>query len=73
MLQGHSGGPSYYYEVFRLSGNRVVEKYVEIDVYGEIESCYLNGEEISAKQGEAYMEALPEAEEHYLDWHSIDE
>ena len=56
-----------------MSGNRVVEKYVEIDVYGEIESCYLNGEEITAKQGEAYMEALPEAEEHYLDWHSIDE
>ena len=71
MLQGHSGGPSYYYEVFKLNGNRVVEKYVEIDVYAEIESCYLNGEEISAKQGEAYMEALPEAEERYIDWQSI--
>lgn len=71
MLQGHSGGPSYYYEVFKLSGNRVVEKYVEIDVYAEIESCYFNGEEISAEQGEAYMGALPEAEERYIDWHSI--
>ncbi len=73
MLQGHSGGPSYYYEVFKLSEGRVVEKYVEIDVYGEIESCYLNGEEISAEQGEAYMKALPEAEEYHLDWQIIND
>lgn len=71
ILSGHSGGPSYYYEIFKFMGGKVVEKFVAIYVYGEIESCYLNDEEISVEQGEAYMETLPESSESYIGWNDI--
>ena len=71
MLSGHSGGPSYYYEVFKLKGGKVVETFTAIYVYGEPYSCALNGEEISNELGEDYLEAVPEPMEPFIYWQEI--
>ena len=71
MLSGHSGGPSYYYEIFTLKGGKVAETFTAIYTYGEPYSCALNGEEISNDQGEAYLEAIPEPIERYIFWQEI--
>jgi len=59
---GPAGGPSYYTEVVVLEKSRIVERFNQLQVYEEIEAS-LNGEDISADEARAYMEALPEAKE----------
>ena len=71
MLSGPAGGPSYYYEIYKLSDGKVVEKFTALEVYGEIDGCSLNGKDIKAEQGKAYLEAIPEAEEPFIFWHEI--
>lgn len=70
-LSGPSGGPSYYTEIHTLRGGKVVERFTAIEVYGEIDECYLNGKQISKEQGKAYMEAIPEEREPYVFWEDI--
>ena len=72
MLSGPAGGPSYYYEVYKLQNGKVIEKFNALEVYGEIDSCALNGKEISKEQGKAYLEAIPDAIEPFIFWTEID-
>ena len=72
VLSGPAGGPSYYYEIYTLRDGQVVERFNVLTVYGEIDGCSLNGKEISAEEGKAYLNAIPDATEHYIDWHEID-
>ena len=72
MLSGPAGGPSYYYEIYTLSDGHVVERFNTLTVYGEIDSGSLNGEEISPEEAKAYLNAIPDATEHYVGWHEID-
>ena len=71
MLSGPAGGPSYYYEIYTFRGGKVVEKFTALEVYGELDGCSLNGQEISVERGKAYMDAIPEATEHYIGWNEI--
>ena len=71
MLSGPSGGPSYYYEIYTLSGGKVVEAFNALEVYGELDSCCLNGKEISVEDGKAYMKAIPEVYEPFIFWNEI--
>lgn len=71
MLSGAAGGPSYYTEVFKLQGGKVVEAFTVMEIYGEIDQCSLNGNSIGAEQGKAYLEAIAEAIEANITWHTI--
>ena len=71
MLSGSAGGPSYYTEVFTLRDGKVVESFNAMEIYGEIDQCNLNGKSISAEQGKAYLEAIPEVRDSYIFWHEI--
>ena len=73
MLSGSAGGPSYYTEIYKFKNGKVVEAFNALEVYGEIDSCALNGKEISAEQGKAYMEAVPEATEPFIFWTDIND
>lgn len=72
MLSGPAGGPSYYYEIYKLQNGKVIESFNALEVYGEFDSCALNGKEISIEQGKAYMNAVPEAREPFIFWNDID-
>ena len=71
MLSGSAGGPSYYTEVFTLRDGKVVESFNAMEIYGEFDQCNLNGKSISAEQGKAYLEAIPEVRDSYIFWHEI--
>ena len=73
MLSGSAGGPSYYTEIFKFKGGKVVEKFNAMEIYGEIDECSLNGKTISKEQGKAYMNAVPDATEPYIFWQEIEE
>ena len=73
MLSGSAGGPSYYTEIYKFKNGKVVEAFNALEVYGEIDSCALNGKEISPEQGKAYMEAVPEATEPFIFWTDIND
>jgi hypothetical protein len=71
ILSGPAGGPSYYIEVFKLQGGKVVERFNALEIYGEIDECSLNGKTISAEEGKAYLEAIPEPREPFIFWEEI--
>ena len=71
VLSGPAGGPSYYTEVYKMRGGKVVEEFHALEVYGEIDECSLNGKTMSAAEGKAYMEAIPEAREPFIFWQEI--
>ena len=73
VISGPAGGPSYYTEIFKFRNGKVVERFNGLEVYGELDGCALNGEEISAEQGKAYMKAVPEATEPFIYWNEINE
>lgn len=73
VISGPAGGPSYYTEIYKMKNGRVAEAFNCLEVYGEIEGCALNGEEISAEQGKAYMNAVPEEREPFLFWTEIND
>ena len=73
VIAGPAGGPSYYTEVFKFRGGKVVERFNALEVYGELDSCALNGEEIGVEQGKAYLKAVPEAYEPFIFWNEIDD
>ncbi len=73
VISGPAGGPSYYTEIFKFKGGKCVESFNALEVYGEIDGATLNGKEISAEQGKAYMKAVPNAIEPYIYWTEIDE
>ena len=72
VLSGPAGGPSYYYEIYKLMNGKVVEEFNALEIYGEIDECALNGKTISAAEGKAYMEAIPDAEEPFIFWTDIE-
>jgi len=70
---GAAGGPSYYTEIVALKDSRIVERFNELQVYGETDGAGLNGEEIDAEAAAAYKEALPEAKELEIgEWNLLD-
>ena len=73
VISGPAGGPSYYTEIFKFRNGKVIERFNGLEVYGELDGCALNGQEISVEQGKAYMQAVPEADEPYIYWTEIEE
>ena len=73
VISGPAGGPSYYTEIFKFRNGKVVERFNGLEVYGELDGAMLNGKEISAEQGKAYMNAVPEATEPFIYWNEINE
>ncbi len=73
VISGPAGGPSYYTEIFKFQGGKVIERFNGLEVYGELDGCALNGKEISVDQGKAYMKAVPETYEPFIYWNEIDE
>ena len=71
VISGPSGGPSYYTEIFKFRGGKLIESFNALEVYGEIDGGSLNGKEIGVEQGKAYMEAVPEAREPFIFWNEI--
>ena len=71
VISGPAGGPSYYTEIFKLRDGKVIERFNGLEVYGELDGCALNGEQISVEQGKAYMKAVPAAIEPYIFWTEI--
>lgn len=71
VISGPAGGPSYYTEIFKFQGGKLVESFNALEVYGEIEGCAINGKEISPEQGKAYMKAVPDAIEPFIFWTDI--
>ena len=70
---GAAGGPSYYTEVITLKDSRPVERFTQLEIYGEVDGASLNGEEIGAEQARAYTAALPESEELAAgEWNMLD-
>ena len=72
VISGPAGGPSYYTEIFKFKGGKLIESFNCLEVYGEIDGCALNGNEIGAEQGKAYMKAVPETYEPFIYWNEID-
>ncbi len=68
VISGPAGGPSYYTEIFKFKGGKVIERFNGLEVYGELDGCALNGEEVNVEQGKAYMKAVPEADEPFIYW-----
>ena len=73
VISGPAGGPSYYTEIFKFKGGKMIEAFNGLEVYGELDGCALNGKEISTEQGKAYMKAVPEAIEPFIFWTEINE
>ena len=71
VISGPAGGPSYYTEIFKFQGGKLVESFNALEVYDEIEGCALNGKEVSPEQGKAYMKAVPDAIEPFIFWTDI--
>lgn len=70
---GPAGGPAYYTEVVTLEKSRVVDRYTELQVYGDIDEASLNGKTLSADEALAYREALPESKElEPGEWNTLD-
>ena len=72
LLSGPAGGPSYYYEIYKLRDGKVVEEFTALEVYGEMDGCGLNGKDIDVEKGKAYLEAIPDAIEHNIVWNKIE-
>lgn len=60
---GPAGGPSYYTEVVTVKNSRVGDRFTLLEVYGDIDSASLNGEEIDEEKAAAFRDALPESVE----------
>ena len=72
VISGPAGGPAYYTEIFKFKGGKLIESFNALEVYGEIDGGALNGKQIDAEQGKAYMQAVPEAREPFIFWNEID-
>ena len=73
VISGPAGGPSYYTEIFKFKGGKLVESFNALEVYGELDGGSLNGKNIGEEQAKAYMKAVPAAIEPYIFWTEIDE
>lgn len=73
VISGPAGGPSYYTEIFKFRGGKLIESFNCLEVYGEIDGGTLNGKELGAEQGRAYVKAVPETYEPFIYWNEIDE
>ena len=60
---GSAGGPSYYMENVTVKDSRVVDRFTQLEVYGEVENATLNGKELGEEQARAFTAALPESKE----------
>ena len=58
-LSGSAGGPSTYSELFGFKDGKQVEHFNALFVAGEIDGCELNGKELTAEAGKAYIDRLP--------------
>ena len=71
VISGPAGGPSYYTEIFKFKGGKLIESFNCLEVYGELDGGALNGKEISTEQAKAYMKAVSETYEPFIYWNEI--
>ena len=71
VISGPAGGPSYYTEIFKFKGGKLIESFNCLEVYGELDGGALNGKEINTEQAKAYMKAVSETYEPFIYWHEI--
>ena len=62
-LSGHAGGPAWNTEVYAFKNGKRLWRLNILEVYGEIDECWLNNKEISKEEGRRYKENIPEGEE----------
>ena len=62
-IAGSAGGPSWAQEIRAFRNGKLVETFNVIEVEGNIDGCSLNGRDISAEEGRAYLDKLPEAKD----------
>ncbi len=71
VISGPAGGPSYYTEIFKFKGGKLIESFNCLEVYGELDGGALNGKEINTEQAKAYMKAVAETYEPFIYWNEI--
>ena len=71
VISGPAGGPSYYTEIFKFKGGKLIESFNCLEVYGELDGGALNGKEINTEQAKAYMKAVSETYEPFIYWNEI--
>ena len=71
VISGPAGGPSYYTEIFKFKGGKLIETFNCLEVYGELDGGALNGKEINTEQAKAYMKAVSETYEPFIYWNEI--
>ncbi len=62
-IAGSAGGPSWAQEIRAFRNGKLVETFNVIEVEGNIDGCSLNGRDLSAEEGRAYLDKLPEAKD----------
>ena len=71
VISGPAGGPSYYTEIFKFKGGKLIESFNCLEVYGELDGGALNGKEINTEQAKAYIKAVSETYEPFIYWNEI--
>ena len=71
-ISGAAGGPSYYTQIFEVSKNRVIHRFTALEVYGEINTCTMDGKPFSNEEGRKYMNALPPVQDLVIYWREIE-
>lgn len=62
-LSGPAGGPAWNTVVYAFKDGKRLWRLTVLEVYGEIDGCWLNNKEISKEEGSRYMESIPEGED----------
>ena len=72
VIAGSAGGPSMYYEVYKIDHSQVTQRFTALEIYGEMSECTLNGNKISPERGTKYLKSLPKVLDPYVYWLDID-
>ena len=62
-LSGPAGGPAWNTVVYAFKDGKRLWRLNILEVYGEIDECWLNNKEISKEEGSRYKESIPEGED----------
>lgn len=59
-ISGSAGGPAWNIEIYAFRNGEIIERFNCLEVAGELESCFLDGVQISIKEGQDYLYGLPD-------------
>lgn len=73
ILGGPAGGPAWNIEVHAFKDAKRIWKLNIVEIYGEIDECWLNGKSISVEEGRSYFEKVPSGKEMEVNFRDISE